>query len=128
MSTSLKQLFQTTRTVITETGWTQGAFARDANGRPNGINHVTGERCACYCLSGAVDRATNILFGEDGGWNITHAADTFLTELVQQKFSPELRSYIEWNDQKGRTVKEVLDLLDDAVEKAPSAPIESDLV
>lgn len=77
---------------IIRRGWTQGASARLANGKPcSALN----SRAKSWCLWGAVNKAD--------------ATGTAIIRALQHY------DYIGWNDQFGRTQEEVLAVLDAAI-------------
>jgi hypothetical protein len=77
--------------------WTQGEWARDANGRRP---EFTDNEPVCWCVFGFCVRE-----------KITEHAMPLLTELAGT-------SVPAWNDKPGRTAAEVADLFERAAEKA----------
>lgn len=85
--------------VLIERGWTQNAFARDADGRQVSFDNPA---ATCYCLSGAVGAIT----GVDG--DLWHQVQLRLEE------TPEVgdNGIAFWNDATYRTKEQVLALID----------------
>ena len=81
--------------LIEQTGWTQGALARDVDGWPI---HEDQSRAVCFCATGAISR-TRI-----NEWDITVLP--FLPQPLTK-----------WNDAPGRTKAEVLAALRDGAVK-----------
>lgn len=81
-------------------GWTQGAFARDRDGRPVSTG---AENAACFCAAGAIIRASTSISQE--------------IRAIEEVFKPCRRLTV-WNDAPGRTQAEVVDKLREAASKA----------
>jgi hypothetical protein len=77
--------------------WTQGAFARDADGN---ATYSRGENAVCWCLRGATYKLWGGLDDFCGALQVKHVAD--------------------FND--SHTHAKVLQLLKDAIERAPVRP------
>jgi hypothetical protein len=101
---------------IIDGGWTQGVFARNAEGTDESTNWLSGINCTCYCLAGAIDRAAVIVSCESypGSGAIATKATAIVNRVLREQ-RLFWGSEITWNDQPGRHVDEVLDLLDDAI-------------
>ena len=90
-----------------EQGWCQGSWAQDADGnatnpwRPGAV---------CWCATGAL---LNDGANDDGSgwWEATARLKTVLGEQQRGDDVPG------WNDARGRTRKEVLDLYDRAIDR-----------
>lgn len=84
-----------------ESGWTQGAFARDING--NEVLELSPRACS-YCLLGAIHVGVN---------NISIPPDLYhyIHSLV-----PEQIFVAKWNDTPNRTKEEVITFLDEVIE------------
>lgn len=86
-------------------GWTQGAFARDADGLPVNVCHP---KATCWCITGAFR-------------SLPPEAD-FMQARIALKSSlsgdPQLS---EWNDVRGRTQADVIELFDHVIAKLEAA-------
>ena len=78
-------------------GWTQGAYARNTDNKPM---DYADPRAVKFCFAGALYKA-------GGGYGII--------EIIQDMISPRPDVMFEWNDDKKRTQKEVLTVLDQAI-------------
>jgi hypothetical protein len=87
---------------LIERGWTQGAFARRANGRVIGYES---DDASCFCIAGALMRVTPLISDFE---RLCHP-------LTRATGSPRLDH---WNDAPGRTQAEVLAAFDKAIELA----------
>ena len=92
---------------LIEQGWTQGAFARDADG--HGVNHRN-SRAVCFCGVGAIRRAADDLRMPR---RLTAAAWKVLDDVCPDQ---ELLA-MGWQDEPGRTQSEVLAMFDRAIER-----------
>ena len=112
MSQLLEDLKEVRR-LIAEVGWTQGASAKLACGVR--VSPCAKE-AACFCLDGAVSRATNYGFFRKSENRLRYTAAA--TALLCALLPPDLgrTSYVEWNDRPGRTKEDVLALIDRAIE------------
>lgn len=107
---------------LIEAGWTQGVFARDAEGEPLDPYEQKG-RPTCYCTIGAVDRAVFEYRQGDASEGryralkaIQRAVLTNHRDLYPGRMI--LRNLLvgEWNDAEDRTKEEVLAVYDKAIE------------
>lgn len=87
-------------------GWTQGADARDKDGRM--VFHPAHRRCASWCANGALTAAS----GELG----------FPTSAAHARLSIGEYALYEWNDAPGRKVEEVIELFERAIAKELEGP------
>ena len=125
-------LLREAMSVITPTGaWTQGTWARTASGEIARSSDRTATR---FCILGALERAKSKLNASDEG--IARACDSVEEEiraaaaidrLLNPKIANHASSIIGYNDRQGRTQKEVLDVLDDAVFQAEMKEFEQHL-
>lgn len=95
---------------IAASGWTQGALARDERGRATEAYDV---RAVCWCVEGAVTRASIDLFERGGVANekIILAYSDALDRLSDA--AGELVHF--WNDEPDRRVEEALALFEGAL-------------
>jgi hypothetical protein len=103
-----KQVLIATKWILTHFDWCQGAWWVDSVGQNFGskevfLKHYTAP-LKCACLDGALD-----LVESDDHSMI--GAQTLLRK--------EVGDYITWNDEKGRTKKQVIALLNKLIKKAP---------
>lgn len=82
--------------------WTQGWYARDAEGRP--ADDGNDPRAVCWCIWGACEKVA-------GDWSKTHGATQALDSCAGGH-APTL------NDAAGTTHTEILGVLDCAIAKA----------
>lgn len=89
---------------LIEAGWTQGAYARDAEGD---IAYFSGREATCFCIVGALLRAQNAPLGKGD-----------VSEVVNQihlrgfsRWTAPSAIHI-WNDVPQRTKEDVLAVLD----------------
>ena len=101
MNTTAEKLIAARKLI--EQGWTQGTYARDANGEDV---DATDDRAVCWCSYGAIVRA----YDED--FEAAEAARDVLRAAVGTKYAAS------WNDAPERTQAEVLQAFDDAIEIA----------
>jgi hypothetical protein len=87
---------------LIERGWTQGAFARHANGRVIGCES---ESASCFCMAGAIMRVTPSIY----------SFERFIEPLCVVIGDRRLDH---WNDAPERTQAEVLAAFDKAIELA----------
>ena len=89
-----------------EKGWTQLAYAR----RPDGtVVHSNHGDANCWCLSGAIDCAYKELELDDRSTLSSGAYRAVYDTIVQEN---HVDTIAEWNDRPGRTVEQVLAVLD----------------
>lgn len=96
------EILKEARRLIAEKGWTQGVYARHANG--NLIDPMEGN-AACFCSLGAIWKVGGIL---------EHAFAVIALEGVIGI------SLAEWNDDPSRTKEEVLAAFDEAIRRGES--------
>jgi len=82
--------------------WIKNSAAQDKNGKPT---YPFSADAVCWCISGALDKAAAF---ETSGYQ---KARDILESLINQPIPM-------WNDTRGRTHKEVLELLDQAIKLA----------
>jgi len=84
-------------------GWTQGAYARDADGD---VVTTVSNHAACYCLQGAMDYVCMSA-------NDTEANDVFdaYREVKNSLIYKNGEGIVGYNDTPGRTKEQVIDLL-----------------
>jgi hypothetical protein len=82
--------------------WTQGTFAKDANGLPV---HSLNKDAVCFCLSGALNKAS-----KSRGWE--GEARGFILECI------DLKSLILYNDDTTRKHSEIVATLNAAIKLA----------
>jgi hypothetical protein len=91
------------RTLIALEGWTQGAEARDSNGRKVSASYP---KATCFCAEGANDEG---------------AGDNFILSITTHNYlgcTLRLKRGLHiWNDRKGRTKAQVLAAYDKAIAK-----------
>jgi hypothetical protein len=104
-------------------GWTQGEFAIDAEG--NRIDKWwDSDACTCFCLAGALDRATfSVTKGERtaSSWSI----ENFVEMAIKERDNNFRGSYIGWNDASERTIGEVLEVVERAVELSKADSVQT---
>ena len=98
---TVKQALIDTKTILQTKDWCQGNYARDANKKPVIASDPS---AVSYCLVGAIWAATPII-----DWHLRAEISECL-QLLNGNSIPT-----KWNDQKGRTKQEVIDLLDKAI-------------
>ena len=98
------EILKTARTKLAS-GWIQGDFARDANGKI--VSSISAD-AVCWCTAGALRSLQN-----DGDW--IGARIALLTELGSDGMLST------WNDDPCRTQKEVLELFDKAIRRLENA-------
>ena len=125
-------LLREAMSVITPTDtWTQGAWARTPSGEIARSSDRTATR---FCILGALERSISNLNISDEtlrhAYKIVHeeirAADA-IDRLLNPKNANHASSIIGYNDRQGRTQKEVLNVLDDAVFQAEMKEFEQNL-
>ena len=86
--------------------WTQGHWARDANGYGVGTRD---SRAVCWCLRGAIDKR---LQGSDQPTfdAIYRAFDKAIGCAWEEGRTDNHVHFVAWNDRPGRTVREVIEL------------------
>lgn len=109
---------------LLRTGWTQGVMSRDTTGTSTAITHGTGP-AICWCAYGAVRHAAA---------NHLEAFPVRVLEWVLNQTTPPVVysstafsrpiewSLIGWNDEPERTLQQVLDLFDLAIEWLKTNP------
>ena len=90
-----------------EQGWCQGDWARDANGEPT---PPWDETAVSWCATGAA--LTEDCNDDDSGW--WEALTQLKNVLIEQARGNDVPR---WNDTKGRTRKEVLEVYDRAIDR-----------
>lgn len=86
-------------------GWTQHEFARDANGVDVGS---LSKSAACFCTIGAINAAQH---------SLTRKVNPSLREDAKRAVRDVIQGGIAmWNDTKGRTKDEVIEVLKQAAE------------
>jgi hypothetical protein len=95
--------------IATPDKWTQGAYAKDANGY---AVVETSNKAACFCSLGAIYAANPRKEGTPN-WDAQLAARDLASVVGKQ-------SIVNWNDEEGRTHEEVLAAFDKAIERASS--------
>jgi hypothetical protein len=83
---------------LTESGWTQEAFARDAKGR---VERCESDKATCFCVAGALMRTMGIVGFERGAEYVRKAIGRYRID--------------QWNDAPERTQAEVLAAFDKAI-------------
>lgn len=79
--------------------WTQGHWARTESGERCTENH---QKAACWCLRGAIDKRTP---------NDPLAVYVAFDAALGHTLKPGMRlEFVDWNDEPGRTVGEVIEL------------------
>lgn len=84
-------------------GWCQGSYAKDKNGERC---HFTDRRAKSFCLSGAINKITNELVGNDD-YKLAYR----VTLTLGENLSAEAEAPSSWNDSPDRTQQEVVDML-----------------
>jgi len=107
---ALEVLRKARELISQESAWTQGAFARDANGKPCGM---TSDSAVCWCAGGALIAAAHVLGHpeKNKAWN---ALQTYMGCSV-----------IGWNDQR-RKHRSILQAFDRAIKLVSSKLERSD--
>lgn len=95
-------------------GWTQGAYAKDANGEDLSYRRTTGD-AACFCSIGAVDVSTRRVCREEHPYYKTKARGEALLALQHTISSKHDIAIAVWNDSLQRTQKEVVEAFDKAI-------------
>jgi hypothetical protein len=91
------------RDILANKGWTQGNYARNQFGTPV---YLGSSEATCFCAVGAL-----ALAAEDNDLIILDE------HPLLDAFARRTQSNIaDWNDQKGRTIEQVLDLFDKVAE------------
>lgn len=90
---------------LIEQGWTQGHYARNAEGD---VADLMDNDACTFCLRGAIYRVT----GYDEGKYLP------IIQLLNSRVY-SFPGIINWNDAPGRTKAEVLDLIDETLETLP---------
>lgn len=85
--------------------WTQGANARDADGRGVSPNNPA---AVCWCLSG-------VLYSVEPRYSVAREANDFMNRYVLVSYAHH------WNDAPERTQSEVIQTLRQAADKAREA-------
>jgi len=96
-----------------EGAWTQGAFARNAQGKDTGLSESRGP-ATCWCVLGATDHVS----GED---DPVVQADHLLAQVIGGAAHNGLG---EWNDAPGRTQSEVVAKLREAAALARQSALQ----
>lgn len=94
--------------LIEERGWTQGASAKSKTGR---IVLVKSRSAACFCSSGAIERAART--GNEERSALLSLGATILASNVPKYIHRTLR-VVAWNDEDGRTKAQVLEMIERA--------------
>lgn len=111
--TLIAQLVQVRRLI--EQGWTQGAYCRLANGAvldTTSKMHDQPERRISYCLAGAVERIGRTMTGSE---QLRRALEA---ELDCERGRDDGFRLERWNDGYDRDVRDVLALIDLAINRA----------
>ncbi len=112
--TQLQEDLQTLRGLLAR-GWTQGTMARDELGRgvvPQSRNAV------CWCLLGGMDRAT---WGIGPEFDERHAAVCEAIRAVLPATGEGAGSILYFNENEKTTQRDVLELVDRAINKVENA-------
>lgn len=88
--------------------WTQGVYARDADGEELGF---CDDSSVCFCVEGAIYTAINR--------GHSSAVDTAMAALMSM--SPCIQNLAQWNDAPDRTHADVMQRFDRAIAKARAA-------
>ena len=107
--------------VLVVKGWTQGVNARDKNGDPAMLwPSGCAEPPVCWCLHGAIAMASDTL--RRGGvvpYDIqVPAADQLSVQLERTGWQPKEENkhwFVQYNDDPGRTVEDILTLIDNTI-------------
>jgi hypothetical protein len=91
-------------------GWTHGAYARDAS---NETIHFSDLNATCFCTVGAIYRANGPFI--DNNTTGEYYGLRYLWKAVKLENEPELTH---WNDAPGRTLNDILDVYDKAIQIA----------
>jgi hypothetical protein len=103
---AVRQVIRTARAKVAE-GWTTGSFARE-----NGVwsCKANSEKARCWCLLGALCAAVGVPDVSYLQPDLHRTRPAWLAEgLLELKAGERLP---EWNDAPGRTIEQVLGLLD----------------
>jgi hypothetical protein len=106
--TTVLQILTKARDLIEKKGWTQNSNARNKNGKEV-LEH--NRNAVCFCASGAIWRAGGRCWNQE----IDDAEEILISCIRNQEI-------VEWNDQEGRTKKQVLAAFDRAIAKAKLNP------
>lgn len=109
------ELLDRTRELLAQ-GWTQGAWARNAQGATTAI---WSPLATCYCFDGAMDRAMQLLDPDSVPLGISLVPESVW--IQRQVYAATSLIPAVWNDRPGRTQQEVLDLLDTLRQAAQEA-------
>jgi hypothetical protein len=104
VSKDIANILECAAELIETKGWTQGSYARDANGEAVDLLDKNAE---CFCIIGAL---SHVSWGYD--FNIRCKAYQFATNILHDK------SLLPWNDDPARTKEEVITFLKSASELA----------
>lgn len=94
---------------LLEKGWTQRDFARDASGCSCGI---ASDGAARFCMIGAINRA----WYDRTGNTVPHNEGVVISGYFYRAEPSLLGSIAYWNDRPGRTLSEVLAVMDKLIE------------
>ena len=92
-------------------GWTQGADARDIEGKPVELNDP---KACSWCMGGALDAAFGAMFG-GGGYDARYAGYDLMLRThaaVMRRLTEKWLSVVDFNDDERRTQEEVVALLE----------------
>lgn len=101
-------VLEKTRSLLEERGWVQGRYGNFATG---------------YCLLGALGAAHNHVCptGTDRRGEISLAAHSAVSAAIKRTYKhPRYVDTPVWNDARGRTMEQVMSMLDSAIEIAKS--------
>ena len=119
--TPLEVLKKARTRIATSEHWTQGCFAKDADGRA-----VTSgsPNAACFCAVGALENASGYPW-YDGGYEGYRAASVALQDTIYGDCPPSRVStssnIMRWNDAYLRKHEEVLAMFDKAIANLEAA-------
>lgn len=104
---TVKQILIDARLLV-ESGWCQGAFARDRDGE---VVDFASPVAAAFCMAGAIHRVT---IGEPYTENNERVkAHQLLAHAARNSMLPD------WQDAAERSKAEVLSIFDEAIENCP---------
>lgn len=110
---NIQEIFKNTRNLVAK-GWTQGTYARDANGNPS--KTLDDPEAVCFCISGAMSRACFDAVDDENRYakldKASYLYDMLMDEFCLKNFMPNRAYVVEWNDSRLTTQADVLVALD----------------
>ncbi len=93
--------------------WTQGRYARDAEGNTCGIDNP---KASCWCATGALMKVFTSEVEDEAYFAAYFAAKNSIRTTLADVYT-EARGIESWNDQLDRKVEDVVELFEEAAKR-----------